>query len=421
MTIRQWPRVLKLRLVFEFLNNFLYWMFLIYLTPTIVAAFGAVAAGMILFSSKSLAIVGGFLCGGLSDMFGRRTMMLIGSLMRIAQFAVLFIAFLQSEPIIQATYIVASQFIGMFVRIFYDTASRAMVADTVEDPDERTRVFTVFYTAANIAVVFGPLVGGIYFLQAPLVVVGIATLISVVFVGAVFVFFKETLPKAQRTQKLSLRDQVSGYQSLLKQKVLLAFFGFIVLVSVMGDANFSVITPIYVVENLGEQISIWGLQFAPLAGIMALNGILCVTLTQPVNAYYTHLKLRPQTILIISLALQMVGFVCYSINPSLEMMVLAMVIYTFGEVSGIGHISTFTLAQAGSAHRAKALSLSDFVRSIGQAIAPLLLIAQSMIGFSAVYLVLAIIGFGAMYFVVRAYQLQADEMKVEELVWNVEK
>ena len=186
MKFNQWPKVLKLRLIFEFMNNFLYWMFLIYLTPTVIAIFGPVFAGSLLFASKSIAIVGGFLCGGLSDVFGRRTMMMIGSVMRILQFALLALAFGQSDQFIQASLIVVSQFVGMFVRIFYDTASRAMVADTIADPEDRTHVFTVFYTAANIAVVFGPIIGGIYFQQAKFLMVSLATVISVGFLVAVY-------------------------------------------------------------------------------------------------------------------------------------------------------------------------------------------------------------------------------------------
>ncbi|MGL5917440.1 MAG: hypothetical protein ACRCZC_07035, partial [Culicoidibacterales bacterium] len=86
------------------------------------------------------------------------------------------------------------------------------------------------------------------------------------------------------------------------------------------------------------------------------------------------------------------------------------IIYTFGEVSGIGQISTFTLAQAGEAHRGKALALTDFVRSVGQAVTPLLLIFQSVIGFGGVFFTL--IGFGllAILFVIRAYKIQEGQV-----------
>lgn len=410
MKFRQWPKVLKLRLIFEFMNNFLYWMFLIYLTPTVIAIFGPVFAGTLLFVSKSIAIVGGFLCGGLSDIFGRRTMMLIGSVLRILQFGLLAVAFGQSDQFIQAMLIVISQFVGMFVRIFYDTASRAMVADTISDPEERTHVFTVFYTAANIAVVFGPIIGGIYFQQAKFFVVSLATLISASFLVAVYFLFQETLPKAKRKHQQSLRMQVKGYSGLISEKVLLVFFGFLLLTSILGDANFNTITPIYVVEFLGEQMTSFGLTFAPLAFLMTINGMLCVTLTHPVNRLYHKLRLKPQTILAIGTGLQMLGFLCYSIDTSLLVLTLGMVIYTFGEVSGIGQISTFTLAQAGEAHRAKALALTDFVRSLGQAVTPLLLIFQSVIGFDGVFFTLLGFGVLAILFVIRAYNIQERQV-----------
>ncbi|MGL4624943.1 MAG: MFS transporter [Culicoidibacterales bacterium] len=406
MKFNQWPKVLKLRLIFEFMNNFLYWMFLIYLTPTVIAIFGPVFAGSLLFASKSIAIVGGFLCGGLSDVFGRRTMMMIGSVMRILQFALLALAFGQSDQFIQASLIVVSQFVGMFVRIFYDTASRAMVADTIADPEDRTHVFTVFYTAANIAVVFGPIIGGIYFQQAKFLMVSLATVISVGFLVAVYFLFQETLPKSQRKHQQSVKMQVKGYSGLLKEKVLLVFFGFLLLTSILGDANFNTITPIYVVEYLGEQMSLFGFSFAPLAFLMTINGILCVTLTHPVNRLYHKLRMKPQVILAIGIGLQMLGFLCYSIDTSLTFLTIGMVIYTVGEVSGIGQISTFTLAQAGEAHRAKALALTDFVRSLGQAITPLLLIFQSVIGFNGVFALLLIFGAVAIIFVIRAYKIQ---------------
>ncbi|MGL6058735.1 MAG: MFS transporter [Culicoidibacterales bacterium] len=406
MKFKEWPKVLQLRLIFEFMSNFLYWMFLIYLTPSVITAFGPVAAGSILFVSKTVAIVGGFLCGGLSDIFGRRPMMMLGSLLRIVQFGFLIIGFSQADLLVQATCIVISQFIGMFVRIFYDTASRAMVADTIEDPEERTRVFTIFYTAANISVVFGPIIGGLYFQKAKLLMVFIATIVSVIFLIAVSLLFKETLPKEKRKHNTSVRSQVSGYHMLLKQKTLLVFFGFLILASIFGDANFNTITPIFVVERVGEQMSAFGIDFAPLAVLMTINGLLCVLLTQPINRLYQQFRLKPQMILTISLSLQMFGFLWYSFSATLPMMAVAMMIYTLGEVSGIGHISTFTLEQASEAHRAKALALTDFVRSLGQAMTPVLLILQSFIGFEQIYLILVGLGFFAIYFVVRAYQFQ---------------
>ena len=114
-------------------------------------------------SACSLQLIGvaaNLIGGYCADRFGRKRMTLFASIGEGS--ALLLFAFANSpwmeSPVLSfISFSALSLFMG-----FYMPASQAMVADLVP-PKYRNEVFAVFYTAINISVVVGPLIGSFFF------------------------------------------------------------------------------------------------------------------------------------------------------------------------------------------------------------------------------------------------------------------
>jgi len=100
--------------------------------------------------------------GYCADTFGRKQMMVLSA---YGQGAAFFFFALANSPWFTSPYVGFLCFtIAGICGSLYWPASQAMVADVVPE-EHRSSVFAVFYTFVNIAVVIGPIIGGIFYEQ----------------------------------------------------------------------------------------------------------------------------------------------------------------------------------------------------------------------------------------------------------------
>ena len=160
MRIRDWDRSLKARLIGEAFMNITFWMFFPFLAIYFAEEFGKTTAGLLLIVSQVFSVAANLVGGYCADQFGRRTMMVLSS---FGQGGAFFIFALANSSILDSPSLgfIAFSIASVFGSLYWP-ASQAMVADVVPE-EHRSEVFAVFYTSMNIAVVIGPILGGIFF------------------------------------------------------------------------------------------------------------------------------------------------------------------------------------------------------------------------------------------------------------------
>lgn len=121
----------------------------IYLTK--VKGVSATETGIIIAVSSFVGIATSFFGGYFSDRFGRKRVLLIS----IFLWSFVFIGFGLVEAVIGFFFMNA---LNGFCRSVFEPASRALLADLTEAKN-RLLIFNLRYTAINVGVIFGPLLG----------------------------------------------------------------------------------------------------------------------------------------------------------------------------------------------------------------------------------------------------------------------
>lgn len=272
--------------------------------------------GVIVGAGPLAGTVGGFLGGVLSDLFGRRKLMLLSMLMMAVAFAC-FVVF--SHPL---ALLMISLLLGLAAS-FYGTVSKAMMGDLTPE-DKRFRVFSNRYLAINIGVAIGPMLGaflgiagsGTAFFLTAISYVCFAILLAV---ACKRYAITDTAAVAGETEKPSLGRM---WQVLKRDVVLLSFVtGGILLVTVHGQM--SVTLSQYLRENIADGVALFGV-------MMSANGMTVLLLQLPVTRLVERYSLFSR--IAGGAVLMAVGEVGFAFSTSWSWLIAAMIVFTLGEV-----------------------------------------------------------------------------------------
>ncbi|GED68467.1 MFS transporter [Brevibacillus reuszeri] len=274
--------------------------------------------GVIVGAGPLAGTIGGFVGGVLSDLFGRRKLMILSMLMMAVAFSC-FVIF--SHPI---ALLVISLLLGLAAS-FYGTVSKVMMGDLTPE-DKRFRVFSNRYLAINLGVAIGPVLGAFLGIAGS----GTAfmlTAISYVCFAAVLAFAckkygivdKPEQRGTGNTEKPSLSNM---WQVLSRDVVLLIFvFGGILLVTVHGQM--SVTLSQYLRENIAEGVPLFGV-------MMSVNGLTVLLLQIPLTRLVERFSLFSR--IAGGAVLMAVGEVGFAFSASWTWFIIAMIVFTLGEI-----------------------------------------------------------------------------------------
>ncbi|MCA1055960.1 MFS transporter [Rossellomorea aquimaris] len=412
MRIRDWDRNLKVRLFGEAAINITFWMFFPFLTIYFTESFGKQTAGLLLVLSQVFAVIANLMGGYCADRFGRKRMMVISAFGQGFAFLIFGLA---SSPWLDSALIgfICFSLVGVFGS-FYWPASQAMVADVVDEKD-RSHVFAVFYTSINIAVVVGPILGGIFYVHYRFQLLLAAAAICMGLALLLYKMTRETAPADQskllvtegekKAWHSALTDQFKDYGVIFKDKTFLLF----ILAGVLVGQTFmqlDLLIPVYI-KDVMDQATLfsfgdWSLTLVSeqiFGLILSENGFLVALLTVVITRWIT--KFRERNVFILSSLIYAVSIVMFGQSSSVWFFIIAMAVFTFAELMTAGIQQSFVSKLAPEHMRGQYFAAASLRFTIARTIAPLSITLSLYLGYNWTFMILAFLALlsAALYFV----------------------
>ncbi len=402
MRIRDWDSNLKVRLFGEAALNITFWMFFPFLTIYFTEAFGKSMAGLMLIASQLFAVFANLMGGYCADRFGRKTMMVLSAFGQ----GVAFILFaLASSPWFDSAIIgfICFTFVSIFGS-FYWPASQAMVADVVDEKD-RSSVFAIFYTSINIAVVVGPILGGIFYVDYRFQLLLVSGIICVLLSLLLLKFTRETAPDNSQKLRVSegkqkawhrvISEQVRDYKVIIQDRTFLLFIVAGILVA-QTFMQLDLLFPVYIKETVESatlfSVNDWSftLQGEQIFGfILSENGLLVALFTVVITKWMT--KFRERNVFILSSLIYACAIFIFGQTQSVYIFIIAMGIFTFAELMTAGIQQSFISKIAPEEMRGQYFAAASLRFTIGKTIAPLSITISLWIGYEWTFILLAIL------------------------------
>ncbi|MBB6452355.1 MFS family permease [Salirhabdus euzebyi] len=392
MRWKDWDLNLKVRLFGEFLINVLFWMFFPFMAIYFSNHFGKELAGALLIISQLIAVFANLIGGYCADKYGRKKMMVFAAFGQGAAFVVFAFA---NSPWLESPMLSFISFsaLGIFGS-FYWPASHAMVADVVP-AKHRTEVFAVFYTAINISVVIGPILGGIFFFEYRFALLLASALASFLLTILILKLIRETAPtiigetsvevKERRKWYTAIKEQLRDYRVIINDRAFLFFIigGIFVAQAFM---QMDLLLAVYMSEQVPAQqlfsIGNWTVEATgekAFGWIIAENGLLVALLTVFISRWMS--KYYERNVFVISAFLYGTSMLIFGHTTSLWIIAIGMLVFTMGELMVVGIQESFISKLAPEHMRGQYFAAGSLRFTIGRTIAPIAIPLTSWVGF----------------------------------------
>jgi len=276
---------------------------------------GMTEVGLIFGVWSASSLVGSMIGGALADKFGRKAVIIFGLLSSATTGILMGLV----------TRISAFYFLALVAGIFSEVghpASQAMVADLLP-VKKRAEGFGIIRVAANLAITFGPVIGGALagfsYLLLFIIDAAASTLTALIFLFAI----PETKPEAlEHEQSQSVVKTIAGYAVVVKDRIFVAFI-------------FATMIILFVYTQMYSTLSVFlnqvhGVTAQEFGWIMSMNAAMVVLfqfwITKRIN------KQQPLIMMVLACALYGIGFILFGIVRSMLFFYIAMAIVTIGEM-----------------------------------------------------------------------------------------
>lgn len=310
-----------------------------------------ITIGIILGLAPLLATVGGFIGGYLTDRFGRKVIILSSVFM----WGAVFIGFAFSNSLI--IFGILSALNGL-CRSFFEPATQAFMLDYTEQ-SKRRRLFSFRYTAINIAAVIGPLMGAWLSTMANPKIPFLVTALMYIMYGIVLVFVLNRVEKI----KLATTPKRIGdvFQVVFKDKKLLYLLGGGILISI-GYAQFDSTLPQHITLTVENGVKLY-------STLLALNAVVILIFQLPLTMLSE--KIPMLNTMVIGITFFIVGFILFNLADSWTTFIVAMIVFSIGEIFAFPMMSALIEEIAPNNQKATYLGAGQ-LKNIGGFIGPIL-------------------------------------------------
>lgn len=270
--------------------------------------------GLLIGAGALAGTVGGFIAGTLSDRIGRRRVM-IGALY---VWTFVFVGFaLTKNPLLLLLFNMA----GGLCRSFYEPVSQALMAD-VTPPEKRYRVFGLRYTAINVGVAVGPIAGAVLAktsVALPFLITAVIYLMYVISLQSLLNRFGIKKIEGQKKEQITF---VHAFRVVVQDKA----FRLYMIAGVLGAIGYSQMSTTlakFVEMSVPNGVELFAI-------LMSVNAIVVVLLQMPLTTWAE--KKTPLTAIVVGNVMYALGDIGFAFAGTWLIFVIAMVLFTFGEI-----------------------------------------------------------------------------------------
>ncbi|MEO4053065.1 MFS transporter [Solibacillus sp. CAU 1738] len=307
--------------------------------------------GLTLGVAPLCATFGGFIGGYLTDKFGRKSVIIT----TVFVWSAVFIGF--AVATIAPLFVLLNALNGL-CRSFFEPGTQALMIDFTEG-NKRRRLFSVRYTAINIAAVIGPLVGVMISTLSSAVVPFIITATMYALYGLFLIFL---LNKYEMRQKMLAAGQSIQhiFRVVLADRKLLLFLAGGILINV-GYSQFDSTLPQYIQLNIADGVKLFSL-------LIALNATVVLLLQLPISMLTEKISIMKS--LTIGILFFAGGLMLFGLADSYWLFIVAMIIFSTGEIFAFPMMNAIIEEIAPETQKATYLGASQF-KNIGGFIGPM--------------------------------------------------
>jgi MFS family permease len=269
-------------------------------------------AGMALLVYGAAAFIAAPLTGKLSDKLGAL------KVMKFALFGSGIIFFLYSF-ITDYYWILAASFVLAAVNEAFRPANLSLITEIVAPP-QRRMAFALNRLAINAGMSIGPVIGG-FLTLIDYHYLFYANAIASIIAGIYFTSIKWSSLAGSEKEKTIIEISKVRF-SILSDKAFLFFLFAVVPANLVFFQHLGAL-PLYIVDDLGYTTAAFGL-------FSAINTVLIIIVEVPLNNWMNDTPYRKS--LIIGALLAGIGFGGFAISTTVVPLVIAIVVFTFGEM-----------------------------------------------------------------------------------------
>ncbi|WP_441246980.1 MFS transporter [Kitasatospora sp. McL0602] len=407
MSFRELHRNLKLRIAVGFFQRF----FDIMLVPLMVIHFshlyGAATAGLMTLV-VALATVSCNLVGGhLSDVYGRRRVLMcgeVGACLSFAGLALVNSPLLHSGPATYLLYLTATCSAGIAM-----PANEAMIID-VSTPESRATVYTINYWVVNLAFMLGSLVGGFfyggYFFQ---LLAGAAVSTLGIFL-VTWTALSETRPAEAAENPRGVRSALLGYVSVARDLLFLRLvlaallvWSIEVQISSYLAVRLSSDFPVQQLLSFGSwSMTVDGVKV--LGILRAVNTLLIVLFALWVGKLLS--RWSEQARMVVGIALFTLGYAVWALSSNAWVLIAAAVVVTLGEITALPVNQALLANLVPAEARTKYMAAYGLHVRLGYMVGSLSVILGSVAPAWAMALLYALFGAGAIHLYRHLFKVQ---------------
>lgn len=327
--------------------------FTLYLTKKF--GIGMTQVGLIFMLFSVTSVVGSMIGGALTDRLGRKGMLLFGLVMSGLSSVLM--------GLVNELYLFLG--ITVLVGILADAAGpaqQAMVADLLPE-EKRAQGYGILRVVANLAVTFGPVIGGFLAAVSYLLLFISDAITSLITAVIVFFVIQETRrPREAGEPEETMAQTFKGYGKVLRDSAFVWFLGASLLM-VLVYMQMNTTLAVYLRDEHG--VSEQGFGF-----ILSLNAAMVVLLQFQFTRWID--RYRPLIVMTVGTLLYAIGFAMYGFVSIFFMFLVAMVIITIGEMLVVPVSQSIVARLAPEDMRGRYMAMYGFSWVIPTAVGPLL-------------------------------------------------
>lgn len=327
--------------------------FSLYLTKKF--SIGMTQVGLIFGMFAISSFLGSMIGGALTDRWGRKKILLFG--LAMSGLSSVLMGLIDLLPM----FLVVTLLVGILSDVA-GPAYQSLVADLLPE-NQRAQGFGILRVVANLAVVIGPLIGGLLASKSYLILFITDATTSIITAAILYFALRETYhPKVTGEAQESMAATFKGYIHVVRDS---AFVGFLIasILMVLVYMQMNTTLAVYLRDNHGVLERGFGY-------ILSLNAAMVVlfqfSITRWVNRY------RPLIIMTIGTLFYAVGFAMYGFVTAFWLFLLAMAIITIGEMFVSPVSQSIVARMAPEDMRGRYMAVYGFSWLIPFAIGPLL-------------------------------------------------